>query len=231
MIPKLIHQLFWDFTDPFRMPPNSLLRNRAKLRALHPDFEHRYWNERQCSDLIREKDPSFYATYDSYSNKTKYEYMKLFILYLYGGFYFDMDIEVVHHIGPLTGLDWCSLILFENGEDITTSCMGTIAFEPRVRQLLVGLKEHPETTGVREILPELHDLRVLPTTGIDMQSRRIIPQIAKQFVADGVLLMPPQAMLGSEPDNAPLFGQVRHADDHWKVEKAYVPLPMPIRMM
>ena len=88
MIPKVIHYC-WFGRNPL---PKSALKCIASWRIFFPDYEIKEWNEDNFDvNIIK-------YTQDAYNAK-KYafvsDYARIWILYNYGGIYFDTDVEVI----------------------------------------------------------------------------------------------------------------------------------------
>lgn len=89
MIPKIIHYC-WFGGKPL---PELALRCIASWRKYLPDYEIRQWNEDNfdvniipyVAEAYRQKKYAFVS-----------DYARFWILYNYGGIYFDTDVEVIH---------------------------------------------------------------------------------------------------------------------------------------
>ena len=104
MIPKVIHYC-WFGRNPL---PKSALRCIESWRKFFPDYEIKEWNEDNFDiNIIK-------YTQDAYNAK-KYafvsDYARIWILYNYGGIYFDTDVEVIAPMndiidkGPFMGFE------------------------------------------------------------------------------------------------------------------------------
>lgn len=118
MIPKIIHYC-WFGRNPL---PKMALKCIASWRKFFPDYEIKEWNEDNFDvNMIQ-------YTKDAYEAK-KYafvsDYARFWILYHYGGIYFDTDVEVIRPMddiiekGAFMGLE----TFFHNG-------VGSIAVAP-----------------------------------------------------------------------------------------------------
>ena len=104
MIPKIIHYC-WFGRNPL---PESALKCIASWRKFLPDYEIKEWNEDNFDVNI------IPYTAEAYSVK-KYafvsDYARFWILYRYGGLYFDTDVEVIKPMddiiarGPFMGVE------------------------------------------------------------------------------------------------------------------------------
>lgn len=88
MIPKIIHYC-WFGRKPL---PKSALKCISSWKKYFPDYEIKEWNEDNFDINITQ------YTRDAY-NSRKYafvsDYARIWILYNYGGIYFDTDVEVI----------------------------------------------------------------------------------------------------------------------------------------
>jgi len=108
MISKIIWQTHeWDYEDL----PEIYKKTSKTWKALNPDWEYRYLNEKQRKDMIKEIYPSFLSRYDSYYGYThegkniggmlQCDLWRVLCLHEYGGVYADMDAIC---LGPLNGM-------------------------------------------------------------------------------------------------------------------------------
>lgn len=108
MIPKIIHYC-WLSNDPI---PESLQICMASWKKVLPDYEWILWNFDRFP-----KSQSLWVR-QAFENK-KYafaaDYIRLYALYNYGGFYLDMDVEVIKNFDVFLGLQ--SMLGFENSKD------------------------------------------------------------------------------------------------------------------
>lgn len=104
MIPKIIHYC-WFGGNPL---PESAKKCIASWRKFLPDYEIKEWNESNFDVNI------IPYTAEAYKAK-KYafvsDYARFYILYKYGGLYFDTDVEVIRNMddiiarGPFMGCE------------------------------------------------------------------------------------------------------------------------------
>lgn len=117
MIPKIIHYC-WLSNDPI---PREIQQYMSSWKKYLPDFEFILWN-------FDRFDINSSLWVKQAFNAKKYafaaDYIRLFALYNYGGFYLDMDVEVLHSFNPLLQLN--SALCYENnGKVIEAATMGT----------------------------------------------------------------------------------------------------------
>lgn len=116
MIPKTIHYC-WLSDNPV---PNELQKYVDSWKKFLPDYEFILWN-------FDRFDINSSLWVKQAFNAKKYafaaDYIRLFALYNYGGFYLDMDVEVLHSFNPLLRLH--SALCYENnGTVIEAATMG-----------------------------------------------------------------------------------------------------------
>ena len=108
MIPKLIHYC-WLSNDPV---PESLQRYMDSWKRVLPDYEFVLWNfdnfDKSTSLWVRQ-------AFDNKKYAFAADYIRLYALYNYGGFYLDMDVEVLRSYNEFLQLR--EVICFENSKD------------------------------------------------------------------------------------------------------------------
>lgn len=104
MIPKVIHYC-WFGRNPL---PDSALKCIASWRRYLPDYEIKEWNEDNFDVNII---PYTQQAYDAKKYAFVSDYARFWILYHYGGLYFDTDVEVIRSMdeivkrGPFMGIE------------------------------------------------------------------------------------------------------------------------------
>ena len=96
MIPKIIHQI-WIGTSEI---PDREKKFIEKCKNLHPDWEYKFWGNEEIKQLF----PKYEEIYLKLCNKTPADvadYLRLVILYEYGGIYLDCDIEMNQSLNKL----------------------------------------------------------------------------------------------------------------------------------
>lgn len=104
MIPRIIHYC-WFGRNPL---PASALKCISSWRRFFPDYEIKEWNEDNFDVNII---PYTQQAYEAKKYAFVSDYARFWILYHYGGLYFDTDVEVIksfHNIierGPFMGIE------------------------------------------------------------------------------------------------------------------------------
>ena len=104
MIPKIIHYC-WFGRKPL---PKSALKCIASWRKYMPDYEIKEWNEDNYDVNVI---PYTKEAYEAKKYAFVSDYARFWILYNYGGIYFDTDVEVIRPMsdiiekGPFMGFE------------------------------------------------------------------------------------------------------------------------------
>ena len=104
MIPKKIHYC-WFGRNPL---PASALRCISSWRKFLPDYEIKEWNEDNFDVNII---PYTQQAYEAKKYAFVSDYARFWILYHYGGLYFDTDVEIIDSLdeiierGPFMGIE------------------------------------------------------------------------------------------------------------------------------
>ena len=105
MIPKIVHQIYWDFDKPeVTEPPAQWARFSSGLQASLPDWHYVRWDKQMCVALLKQKYPWFLERFNAYPYPVmQADGIRPFILYTYGGVYIDMDFTCVRRFDDLLG--------------------------------------------------------------------------------------------------------------------------------
>jgi len=96
MIPKIIHQIYWDFYGNSKEIPEKWknYHNTWKEKFPEPEYTHILWDYDKCRNLIKENYKWFLTTFDNYPKHIqRVDSARYFILYHHGGIYADLDCE------------------------------------------------------------------------------------------------------------------------------------------
>ena len=127
MIPKILHYC-WFGGKPLPMEAKKMIDTWKKNC---PDYELKEWSESNfninCCSYVRE-------AYDSKKWAFITDYVRLKVIYDYGGIYMDTDVEVCKNLDGL--LKWDAFSGFESDKDIPTGTMGSVAGNEWIGYLL-----------------------------------------------------------------------------------------------
>jgi hypothetical protein len=74
----------------------------ANLKLLNPDFEYRFFDDKQVVDFIDENFPEYRRVFDAFPFPIqRYDFFRYLAVYALGGFYFDTDVFLARSLAPL----------------------------------------------------------------------------------------------------------------------------------
>ncbi len=98
-IPRIIHQTWKD-----KKIPGEIYKKhwRESWRLKNPDWDYRFWTDRDNRNLIKKHYRWFLEIYDKYPQDIqRADAARYFILFHYGGMYVDLDFECLKPFDPL----------------------------------------------------------------------------------------------------------------------------------
>lgn len=127
MIPKVIHYC-WFGNNPKNDTVEKCIKSWHKY--CH-DYEIIEWNENNFNI----KENSFvYEAYNAHKWAFISDYVRLKVLYEYGGIYCDADLEIIKNIDDL--LEYCAFSGYQNVNEIPTGIMGAKSGNEWIKYLL-----------------------------------------------------------------------------------------------
>lgn len=102
MIPKKIHQIYFNWQDKELHEIKLFSKSIETAKQINSDFEHKLWTEDECSDLVQ----NHYPQYDDFYHNLRYEiqkvdFIRFCILHHEGGIYMDLDMHCINNFSPL----------------------------------------------------------------------------------------------------------------------------------
>jgi hypothetical protein len=95
-IPKHFHFVWWQGKDKM---PDYGKENVAKWTKLHPDYKVTVWSKSTLDPIVKREFPEYWEAWQSMEHLVQnVDLAKLLLLYLFGGFYIDMDMKCVKRI-------------------------------------------------------------------------------------------------------------------------------------
>ena len=98
-VPKIIHQMWLDEKNAHTPHPPEKYKNYPgyiqRLKDLHPDYTYMWWDRAKCEKLLARTDLAYFRKiYESMPRIImKCDFMRYVILWLFGGYYFDLDTK------------------------------------------------------------------------------------------------------------------------------------------
>lgn len=95
MIPKIIHQIYWDFSNENKPPKLKWKESSDNLREQHPKWKYYQWNLEDATELVENHYSYLLNKWNKFSNIEKCDVLRPILMYHFGGVYCDMDIKLV----------------------------------------------------------------------------------------------------------------------------------------
>lgn len=134
MIPKIIHYC-WFGRNPL---PETALKCINSWKKFFPDYEIKEWNENNFDvNMI----PYTREAYEAKKYAFVSDYARIWILYHYGGLYFDTDVEVIKKMDDIVDRGSFMGIEVEYSEGSTMSVapglgLGSVQYHPLYKEIL-----------------------------------------------------------------------------------------------
>ncbi|MGF7081413.1 glycosyltransferase family 32 protein [Mucilaginibacter sp. UYCu711] len=139
-IPSIIHLVFLNKNEPY---PQIFQKCIARIKRLHPKWEIRFYNQDDAEKIISNEMPFFKPIYDNYHHTVqKADVLRVILVYLFGGFYLDMDMLCIK---PLDDLRRFTLVLSEE-KTLTKSVCKKLGLKERLRvanYMFGSVPKHP----------------------------------------------------------------------------------------
>lgn len=128
-IPKIIHYI-WLGTRPLDKVSQKCMKT---WRQYLPDYEVKRWGDNECRDIINS---NLYArqAYEAKKYAFVSDYLRVYILYNYGGVYMDTDVQMFKSINRF--LAHGAFTCFENKTQIPTALMASAKGNQWMKALL-----------------------------------------------------------------------------------------------
>lgn len=98
LIPHIIHQTYKD-----EQIPSDLTKYVKSMQEKNPNWKYYFWTDSSARKLVVERYPQFLEMYDGYiSPINRADAIRYIILYEFGGFYGDLDVEIIRPLDILT---------------------------------------------------------------------------------------------------------------------------------
>ncbi|MEC4813576.1 MAG: glycosyltransferase [Scytonema sp. PMC 1069.18] len=141
-IPKIIHQVFFSTQAVI---PEHYCRYSQTVKEHHRHWEYVVWDETKSRKFIEENYSWFLSVFDSYRYPIqRIDSIRYFILYHYGGFYMDMDIECLKPIDDL--LEDFELVLSQAFNSYSNTVIGSVPGYPLWLEVFELLKKRQDSS-------------------------------------------------------------------------------------
>ena len=194
MIPKLIIQTWKnnDIPDKYR----TLLK---KLRENNEGFNYMFYTDENIKTFVETHYPEYLEIFNQFEYPIqRVDFFRYLVIYTFGGFYFDLDMDVECSLGPLLEYDAVFPKEWEkNGDPIFQEqnmqfLLGNYAFGARAGNLfLKKIIDNIVSSRIpREKIPNKKDKIVFYTTGPVMVTQSLIDYLLLTDVPKVTILEP-----------------------------------------
>lgn len=187
MIPKIIHYC-WFGGKP---KPDDVKKYIASWKKFCPDYEIKEWNESNFD--INENDYCREA-YEAKKWAFVTDYVRLAVLYKFGGIYMDTDVELVKPFDSLLKLD--AFMCFEDHDKVSIGTFGAAKEFNLVKDFLVAYQDrhfqredgsYDTTTNLEIVTQILHNKYHLCLNGkLQTLSKNVVVYPREVFIAKSV---------------------------------------------
>ena len=176
MIPKIIHYCWFGG----KQLPDEYKKNIASWRKYCPEYEIREWNESNfdvnCCAYIKE-------AYKAKKWAFVSDYARFWILYKYGGVYFDTDVEIIRNIDDLISKGGFigTEIESKNGFNLAVAPGLGMAANPGL-----GMAANPGLGLFAELLDMYNDTHFIKSDG-SINKTTVVEYMTKQLYSHGYI--------------------------------------------
>ena len=135
-IPKIIHQIWTQGCDKIPEKYHKYIEGWK-----NKGYKYMCWSDESIKELLQKYDESLIQVYDYFIlPQQRSDFGRYLILYLYGGFYIDIDIEAGNESLDIL-LDKNKLVTGIGMHGIKQSFMGSVPFNPIFKDLIDHIRE------------------------------------------------------------------------------------------
>tara|TARA_R110000824_G_scaffold53444_1_gene147941 strand:+ start:863 stop:1540 length:678 start_codon:yes stop_codon:yes gene_type:complete len=173
MIPRIIHQIYFDFgRGSYRnIPDYCWNHDKTGVFCKENKIELKFWNEEEVEELIETDYPEFWDTYKAFPHKImKVDFAKYIILHKFGGIYLDMDVKPMLSVEDLFQREYF-FVRWNNSDLPYNAVMGSSIGLPLFHEILLHSCESYEEKKDMPIYQKWFGRFVYQTTGHHMINR------------------------------------------------------------
>ena len=190
MIPKIIHYCWFGGKEK----PESVNKNIATWKKFCPDYKIIEWNESNFD--IAENDYCREA-YEAHKWAFVSDYVRLKVLYKYGGIYMDTDVEVIQSLDEF--LSYGAFSGYESENKIPTGTMGGCARNDWIGFLLSDYNtRHFKKIGGEEMFDTTTNTSVI--TRLTVEKYNLFLDGRMKIFGDNIAIFPVDFFCAKSPD-------------------------------
>ncbi len=178
MIPKIIHQVFFNIQNKELEEINLFVESQKSLQKMNPDFEYILWTEEACDGLMQTEYQEYYDFYKSMRyDIQRIDYVRFFILHKFGGFYIDLDMIAIKPLDELLKHDMIlnniNHLVTNHNEFVLNDFMATKPENPLMMLLIKAVPINYKQKEKIDVYNTWKARFVVQTTGPKFLSRMI----------------------------------------------------------
>lgn len=220
MIPKIIHYC-WFGRNPL---PESAVKCINSWKKFFPDYEVKEWNEDNFDVNII---PYTQEAYEAKKYAFVSDYARMWILYHYGGLYFDTDVEVIKSMddivarGPFMGIE--TLLTTDRLRVAPGLGIGAIAGMNVYKEIL----DFYSTSSFLTPNGDINTIAIVKITSDVLKSHGLLPKNQEQEVG-GIWIYPQEYFNPLDDNTGKLVVTENTRSIHWYT-KTWLGQQNPIR--
>lgn len=174
MIPRILHQ-----TCKSDESMCTLWRKcQCSWKTLHPGWKYYFWDDESNEKFVKGQFPHYYGLYCSLPFMiNKVDMVRYLYLYMFGGFYVDMDCEAIRSLDSLLHEDRRIIIgerIVMGQKCLECAIIGSVPKHPLWLFMIEGIRQAIQRPSMKQRLSSgIKSLYVLQTTGPWMLTERV----------------------------------------------------------
>ena len=122
MIPKIIHQIYWDFSNKNKPIPIEWKKAQKGWLDHHPGWKYKLWTDEDNLLFLQQYYPWFVEIFVNYPHPIqRADAIRPFLLYHFGGLYADMDMYCVQPFDDILTKD--GVYILESAHTGLANCL------------------------------------------------------------------------------------------------------------
>ena len=143
MIPRVIHQIWWQGTDSV---PQDYLEMATCLRRLNPEWRYELWDDSSLKQACAQVGPWALSCYERFPYlHQKVDFGRYVVLYLWGGLSVDMDVRARKPLKRVPGIKTATFLISESaGKPVETLLLSLGCMSRMYNNAMIGCEpRHP----------------------------------------------------------------------------------------
>ena len=232
LIPPIIHQIWYQGEENI---PTKYDAFRASVRRLHPGWNVRVWGEREMREMVQQHFPTLLETYDAYPQMVqRVDAFKLVVLWVQGGVYLDMDMELVRRLDELIHPNDEFVVCGMEDEPFLAPLLHLVGMRMRINNAFIAsMPKHPFLQEMIDALPAASVNRaLLKMTALYVPQSTgpmfITEQVRKGSIKHSIRILPVETGLAQKESSYDTCFAKHHSRSTWSPMSDVVPRVLPM---